>query len=181
MKPFCKKINLDFHPLCEPPPVVKESYELITFDYDRHASQQLKDFCAKSGIVRCELHGFYKGPHRVKLNCHIDSPFNGERSRARINWVYGGAGSFMEWYDVREDTGQILLTTGVKFEYMSFPINNYKKLHTEYMQGPYIVETAIAHVVHNPGPEPRWAISIVPFFKDHRCTFDDLESITTPP
>jgi len=121
-------------------------------------SDELKEFFIKHGKLFGFIEIFYIPP-RSRLELHADELVLG--SYGKLNWVFGGSGSRMIWYDLKDPSvnGKIMNT------YIDTPCINYKieELifnYEEHLEGPNLVEVGCPHTVVT-GEEERWCVSII--------------------
>jgi hypothetical protein len=107
-------------------------------------------------LKRVEL--FYGPPNNpYTLGIHID---NGYGDRSKINWVFGGAGSVMHWYQPLHSHNKQVQSTPVHSNYTLYEPSEVKLLHSQEIVNPSLVQAGIPHNIVNPGHE-RWCYSMV--------------------
>lgn len=104
---------------------------------------------------------FYRTSECVIDTAHIDLPYVATKNISiALNWVLGGEGSYMTWYN-RPDTDPIFdgFTTATT-RYAAWPQNELTEIDRCYISNsPILVRTDIPHNVIM-GTAPRWAISV---------------------
>jgi hypothetical protein len=123
-------------------------------------NQDWLEYSMSIGLPIYSVMVFYRGPHTSTLDAHVDI------SRADpliltnfgINWVYGGKGSSMSWYETPE-TKKPLEYTPAGTAYQSWPRKELKKIESVVIDEQVkLVRTGIPHSIEM-GSEPRWCIS----------------------
>ena len=98
-------------------------------------------------------------------NAHIDLGNRGETLLFALNWVYGGKGSKMIWYDFPDNfsiAGNIRSNEprGKGGLYCAVPITDSLKIDEHVIDtSPVLVRVGIPHRVEI-GSEPRWCVSV---------------------
>jgi hypothetical protein len=105
---------------------------------------------------------FYRGPNATCPVAHIDIA-NTDPYIVRnfgINWVYGGAGSNMVWYDLpKEKIDMLAYTGGGKVPLSAIDLTLLNEIErTAIGEEPTIVRTSIPHSI-DMGNDPRWCFS----------------------
>jgi hypothetical protein len=105
---------------------------------------------------------FYRGPNTTSREAHVDtrgSTYN--FVNFALNWVIGGEGSKMNWYDMPKDPA---VATTVKDPKTQVPYTTFQFKDLEYIESCEIknevtlVRTNVPHSI-TMGNEPRWCIS----------------------
>lgn len=108
---------------------------------------------------------------------HSDAPDLDQPDAAKINWVFGGSGSLMHWYEpVNEKFGFTSKTVlGSKFKL--YDKADVRLVHSQKIGCPSIVQVGMLHDVTT-GPEKRLCVSILlqPIGEDRYMSFDELMS-----
>lgn len=96
----------------------------------------------------------------------------------KINWIYGGRGSDMAWYTVKETTApRHGSKTGVNTDYIAYQRNEVDIVHYEHLQGPYLVQVGAPHLVINP-VETRFCLCFVITDKNgNRITMENSQAL----
>ena len=103
---------------------------------------------------------FYRPAHIQNDSAHIDSyGTNGDITVSALNWIIGGRGSEMRWYN-RPTTPLHISYTERGIPYMHLPIDTLEEVYrTNIGNGLSLVRVDIPHAVFV-GDEPRWCISL---------------------
>lgn len=88
---------------------------------------------------------------------HIDE-FQG--NFAKLNWVYGGADSYMCWFKQKSNVNKQIKHNEIAGPYIGFNINEVDLVHKELLQGPCVIQAGSPHNVIM-GAEHRHALSMV--------------------
>jgi hypothetical protein len=169
---YCGKSGrLEFNPINYMLPSLTIPTYTSTLDAST-ASPELIEFCREYGILHYKLQAFFTNANIVRSLCHIDVHNITQQSQPRINWVLTAPSSYMQWFD----TSSALPVPKPRdsLDYTAYDCRPLAPLHTEYMRGGYVVETAIAHVVQNPTSEARWCVSITPQFASGHVSLGEL-------
>ena len=171
MNKFCVDLNIKLTPLKK---------EISLYGTDMHQRIQsselnplLLEFFRKHrlGVQLVEM--FYNPPHNIST-IHIDS-FGGDYSK--INFVWGGGASVMNWYAIKPGGVASRRTTGIGTKSVCFSDNEVDLLHSQPVHSPSIVQVGIPHNITN-GDAPRWCLSIVPVkLNGSRLTIDETTKI----
>jgi hypothetical protein len=90
---------------------------------------------------------------------HVDrpqSPIYQDKDYVRINWIYGGLGSTMNWYGLKPTTSWIDVSLACIYRPDQVDL-----AHSEHLASTHIVQVGIPHNVTT-GPESRYCLGIVP-------------------
>lgn len=79
----------------------------------------------------------------------------------KINWVFGGAGSVMNWYRVKSDHQGETVSNTVNTFYRTFHTDHLDQVYSVSISGPALLNIGVPHNVENPGDQERWAITTV--------------------
>jgi hypothetical protein len=171
MNKFCTNLNIKLTPL------KKEISLYGTTIHQRIPNSELNPLlleffrARRLGVQLAEM--FYNPPHNIST-IHIDS-FGGDYSK--INFVWGGGASVMNWYSINQNGVPSRRTTGIGTKSVCFLENEVELLHSQAVHSPSIVQVGVPHNITN-GDAPRWCLSIVPVkVNGSRLTFDETTKI----
>ena len=99
---------------------------------------------------------FYTPPFSVTI-IHIDA-FGGDYTK--LNYVYAGKNSFMNWYKQKTNISNSPSTTTINSPYISYRKNQVDLIDKHQVKFPSIVQVGIPHNIHN-FEEPRYCLSLV--------------------
>jgi len=107
---------------------------------------------------------------------HVDrpqSPIYQDKDYVRINWIYGGLGSAMNWYGLKPATNWIDVSLTCIYRPDQVDL-----LHSEQLASTHLVQVGIPHNVTT-GPESRFCLGIVPTKKkdNSRITMREARDI----
>jgi hypothetical protein len=128
----------------------KKVYRSPIFVKD-HINPEMLDFLAELNIFsnHCEL--FYSIPNLFS-NIHVDIKHG---DFTKLNWVYGGTNSVMNWY--RPKSPHI---TTVNTSYVKYHRDDVELLHSASLGSPSVVQAGVPHNIVN-STEDRYCISLV--------------------
>lgn len=106
---------------------------------------------------------FYRPANYIEDVAHIDM----DGSKFGLNWVIGGLGSQMSWFENKTDPMIVRYTEGTKLPYKSKKIIDLEEIdrHVILPNNLTLVRVDIPHCIMM-GSESRWCVSIRPNFKD---------------
>jgi hypothetical protein len=103
-------------------------------------------------IMLAEL--FYSAPYLESV-IHSDT-FGNDISK--INWIYQGRGSKMNWFRPILETN--VISGNLRNTYKKYEESEVELIHSEEIHSPSLIQAAIPHNIVN-GYEERWAISLM--------------------
>lgn len=160
---FCKHIAAPF----EMSPAVLDSLQAQYSRFDTNMMFWLKfadmdsnfvKFLAQCRMMVHHAEAFYIAPGQ-SLVIHIDGPTIS--NCCKLNWVYGGQGSKMQWW-AQKDPGRQLETkrTPTGTRYVQFDREECKMIWSDSIGCPSLVNVGVPHSVDNSmSSEPRWCLS----------------------
>jgi hypothetical protein len=126
--------------------------------------QEWLDKQAALGLNFVSMMLFYRGPYMSSKSAHVDIAETDpvvKLSTYGLNWIIGGEGSEMQWYDF-PDTPLNILYTPANTPYTFWPINTLNKIDSCNINSqPTLVRVGTPHSI-TLGSEPRWCISVRP-------------------
>jgi hypothetical protein len=163
MNEFCYSLklpfNLDTTWLAEQQLRISGSPRIVNIavPQDRHDSA-LVSWCHTVGIEIAQQELIYT-PAGGWGKPHVDlAQFS---NLCKINWVFGGGGSVMNWYQVRSDYQGETVSNTVNTFYRTFHTDHLEQIYSSAVAGPTLLNVGIPHNVENPGSQERWAITTV--------------------
>ena len=172
MKMYCCKLDLDIEPLINSRCFnIKHS---LWSDIPIEAiNPELKIFLHEKELTIFRSEIFVRGIGDDS-DIHIDGKY--ESDLGKINFIYQGKQSVMSWYKPKLDKSSFSINDKTSSSYIEYDQSEVELLHSEEnMDGCYLVQTGIPHVVRNPH-EIRYCICIVPLNKKlQRPTFNELK------
>lgn len=106
-------------------------------------------------IVVAEV--FYTYPNGVG---NIHSDLNKQGDYSKINWVFGGKSSIMNWYRVKDQTIGSINTTTINSYSIHYPDDSVDLVHSQVVGCPSLVQVGCPHHIVN-ASEERFCLSIV--------------------
>ena len=100
---------------------------------------------------------FYTPPNRT-LEPHSDSPSINDV--VKLNWMEGGEGSVMEWFQLKEGAKLRTNTTVINTQYSYAPRDDLIKVHSAVIGRPSLVNVGQIHAVQNSN-QPRFVACVV--------------------
>lgn len=119
-----------------------------------HINEDIIDVLAKRNITVILAELFYSVPHITSV-IHSDT-FGNDISK--INWIYGGKGSKMNWYHVNQENN--LISGSSRNTYKMYQENEVSLIHSTELCSPSLIQAAVPHNIIN-GAEERWAVSLM--------------------
>lgn len=123
----------------------------------RDVDPKLSAFLQQFNVRVDHYESFYTHPGS-RISVHIDDEqFD---NSCKINYVFGGAGSTMSWWEALDSSRITHKTTpiGTKYLYIE-PEYSRKVYETTITSKPVLVNVGKFHKVDNPGSEPRYCLS----------------------
>jgi hypothetical protein len=134
-------------------------------NYATEVHQEVKDFFYKHNFFIELIEIFYLFPNDV-MAIHTDRSVPGDFSK--LNWIYGGQDSVMNWYKVINGPSNRapLYTTPINSPSLQYAPGEVELVNTQQVGRPSLVQVGCPHNIVN-GPEERFCVSVV--FK-HKST-----------
>ena len=129
-----------------------------------HWSTELIHFFDIHRLYITYVEVFYTFPNKG-CDIHIDGSEPGDFTK--INWVYLGKNSKMQWYEANTKEELKVTPTIVNSSYIGFQPKDVNLVYSENLQGPNIVQVGCPHAIEN-STEERFCISVV--FKNTKTT-----------
>lgn len=123
-------------------------------DIHRHINPLLIEILQSKGISIMLAELFYSIPY---LDSVIHSDTFGE-SIAKINWVYQGRGSKMNWFKPISETN--IISGNLRNTYKKYSRSEVELIHSEEIHSPSLIQAAVPHNIINDSEE-RWAVSLM--------------------
>jgi hypothetical protein len=165
MNRYCNHLNLDFLPL------FKETVDINQFKLVRHTKGNLKfhlhpvflDFLNSINLQAGGLEMFYSNPNFIQ-GIHIDDTGN---ERVKLNYIYGGKNSFMNWYDIKDNVVPVIKQTRTGSSYVEFTEDEVNLVYQSNVKFPSLVQVGIPHNIINP-TEHRLCVSVL-LYRNNSC------------
>ena len=101
---------------------------------------------------------FYR-PAGVNSYIHIDTQEPGDY--VKLNWVFGGEGSIMCWYAIKENCKGTPQKTSISTYAIHYSLDDVMLLHSQTVGQPTLVQVGIPHSVNNNNLTERFCVSII--------------------
>ena len=144
-----------------------------TLDFLKHNNQQLArhytinnellsddivNFFTSNGLAIKFIEVFYR-PAGVNSSIHIDTQEPGDY--VKLNWVFGGEGSTMCWYDIKENCKGTPQQTSISTYAIHYSPDDVTLLHSQTVGQPTLVQVGIPHSIDNKNLTERFCVSII--------------------
>lgn len=149
MNDFCIDLNISI-------PFIEDEVYLnsLRSKYKRHnkidpstINTKIIDFFKNKNLQITLAESFYRMPEDIAVpNIHKDAP--GLTDATKINWVYGGGDSVMNWYQPKVDNIQTNTSAiGITYEY--YKRDDVELIHSQRVGFPSIVQVGLPHDISN--------------------------------
>jgi len=125
-------------------------------DQRKYLSDEIFKFFDSLNLNLFLVEVFYKSPGDTG-GIHVDVRIG---DFTKLNWVYGGGDSKMNWYDPLVETYNIVQKTTANTSYISYSRHQVKKIEDTVIKNPTLVQVGVPHDVSNV-TEDRFCISFV--------------------
>lgn len=159
MNPYCVDIKLDipvFNPKVNLESFTKSYWNNVPkYDLNMEILRFLKGFGLQ--ISKAEL--FYSEPNAF-TPIHTDGA---PEDMAKLNWVFGGENSTMNWY--KPTTDKPVKISEYHTLYKGFELSEVELVHSQAVGTPSIVQVGVPHNATN-GSNPRWCLCLILMWAD---------------
>jgi len=150
MKQHFLKLNLDIKPLIIPDDKFRTQYH-SNINVPNEVNPELISLLTKENLKIKSAHTFFSLP-TFEQGIHLDdvAPFD----RVKLNFVFGGAGSKMHWYKLKDNIPMPnpKLTVASR-TYFSFNKNDVDCIESTEITGPTVVQVGVPHNITNMSEE----------------------------
>jgi hypothetical protein len=177
MNTLCRYINI-------PVPFFKEQFNKGKYSTARHQhldrdeiSLEYLKWINSLGLILDHAEVFFSIPNTyypIHQDQHdkIDFP--------KINFIYGGSNSLMNWYTVKPRMSGTASRTNIATPYIGYTLEEVDLLYAKELKSPSLVQAGVPHNVTVVG-SPRWCVSTVYLHPDRRLlSWSDAEKIFQP-
>ncbi|CAB4241599.1 hypothetical protein UFOVP71_137 [uncultured Caudovirales phage] len=133
----------------------KESLSKLT-PFEEYISDELIELFSTLNVYIRSVEIFYCNPHHVG-GIHVDADGG---DFVKINYVFGGEGSLMNWYAVKPNQTPKFGTTPVRTFYWNWKPEQVDLVHSHTVKFPTLVQVGKPHQV-NTTDEARLCVSII--------------------
>lgn len=173
MNPYCTNLNFNI-------PIFNTGVDLKKFTtaYQMQGSSKdlnhdLLKFLLKLGVKVLFFETFFMLPSN-NSTVHVDQTAG---DYVKINYVYYGDNSFMNWYKPKDGIVKLPKITAIGTEFLSYEENEVELLHSQEIGFPSLVQVGVPHSITNP-KDNRLCISLVLHsMKNKRLTMDEALAI----
>lgn len=135
---------------------------------------RFREFLQSLGLLIYAAEYFYTAPNRT-LAAHCDTLEITDV--VKLNWMYGGEGSTMDWYEIKEGAELPQYETIIKTRFSIPRPEDITLVHRATIGKPSLVNVGVPHGVTN-GPNPRHVHSIILCNTDNeRVRWDDAVTV----
>ena len=156
MNPYCNLLSLDIPPLREGYDItaIKIPHAILSLN---EINPEIKQVLLDLGIIVSWIELFYRKPGNIGT-VHADN-LSGDFTK--INWVYQGQDSFMNWFTINENCHKKNVDfTIASTEYIMYLPNEVTFAYSANISGPALVQVGAPHSVINP-KEDRYCLCFV--------------------
>ena len=159
-----------YRPLELPVPFLKKNFDKTKYANARHKHLDRSDISdlyysfienldlrLNHAEVFFSLPNIYYPIHRDQHNL-IDFP--------KINFVYGGDNSKMNWYKIKEGREGISSYTNINTAFVQYELNDVDLIFSQEIKSPSLVQAGVPHNVTS--PTLRWSVSTVYTTKNNK-------------
>jgi hypothetical protein len=177
MNSLCRHINI-------PVPFLKEYFNKKKYSTVRHQfldkneiSLEYLKWIESLGLILDCAEVFFSVPHTYygihqDQHTRIDFP--------KINFIYGGSNSVMNWYKVKSGKLGTVSETKIDTPYVGYALDEVELLYSKELKSPSLVQAGVPHNVTILG-SPRWCVSTVYLTSDRQLiNWSDAEKIFQP-
>jgi len=156
MSDYCVYLNLNINPVIINHDELKKNYQ--TPIATKSINPDFINFLKNLGIIIRYVESFYSVPY-AKQGIHTDC-MGGDY--VKINFIYGGAGSQMHWYKVKETspTPPVVAKTLINTEYIPWKADMVDLVESSPLSYPSLVQAGCPHNVTTTN-EDRLCITVV--------------------
>lgn len=157
MNNYCNLLNLTIPPLSGFDIYSTPSHQ-VPVDL-KYLNPDMKNLLASIGIFVVYIDLFYRKP-RHQGTIHVD---NNGGDFTKINWVYGGRGSTMHFFELKDPEShrdKPILLTEANTEYKRYMFSEVEHKYQSTMPKPCLVQVGKPHLIINP-LEDRYALCFV--------------------
>ena len=156
MSDYCIHLNLNINPVTIDHSELKKNYQ--TPIATKNINPDFINFLKNLGIIIRYMESFYSRPY-AKQGIHTDCSGG---DYVKINFIYGGAGSQMHWYKVKEtsSTPPVIAKTLINTEYIPWTADMVDLVESDPLHYPSLVQAGCPHNVTTV-KEDRLCITVV--------------------
>ena len=177
MNTLCRPLNITI-------PFLKENFNKKKYSTARHQlldkneiSLDYLTWIKSLGLVLDLAEVFFSVPHTY-YTIHQDQYTRTDFPK--INFIYGGSNSFMNWYKIKTGKTGIESQTNMDTAYVEYTLDEVDLIYSEELKAPSLVQAGIPHNVTILG-SARWCVSTVYTYPNKQlASWSELISILKP-
>jgi hypothetical protein len=151
----CKPIDFKLDLFCSPDFFTPSMRLKHSFLQESYLNPNLVDIFESLNLIITQIETFYLPPF-IESGIHVDD-LGGDFTK--INWIFKGGGSKMNWYEpIAPDSG-ITKTMQMGTLYRYYEPDQVKKIYDHSIQGSAIIQAGIPHNITT-GHEERFCVSV---------------------
>jgi hypothetical protein len=175
MNKYCLDLNFNF-------PCIKESFDFNQYKGTPQSSISFDNFedkfvklLAELGLKITWAEIFHAMPRSSSVwAIHTD---NTGGDYVKMNWIFGGKNSLMQWFDVKPNIVKEPVKTPINSLYVSYRSDEVSLAHQQSVKFPSIVQVGVPHNVYNT-EEDRFCVSVMLRDKDNnRMTMERAQHL----
>lgn len=159
MNNLCLNLNFNidlFKPIVDIYQLPKVRLQILDIDT---INEELIDFLYSKGIEIRAVELFYSQPD-FNGGIHTDGSGDEGDDVTKLNYIFGGANSLMNWYKINPDAKPNVMQTDKGTPYINYSNKDAEKIYTASVGFPSLVQVAVPHSVKN-FEEPRYCVCLV--------------------
>jgi hypothetical protein len=177
MNSLCRHLNI-------PVPFLKAYFNKKKYSTARHQfldkdeiSPEYLKWIESLGLILDHAEVFFSTPHTYYTihqdqHSRIDFP--------KINFIYGGSNSFMNWYTVKPEKTGNKAHTAIDSPFVGYAPDEVDLLYSKELKSPSLVQAGVPHNV-TLSDTVRWCVSTVYLYPDRKLlSWADAERIFQP-
>lgn len=167
----CIPLNLNINPVTIDHSELKKNYQ--TPIDTKNVNPDFINFLKNHGIKIRYIESFYSHPF-YKQGIHTDCEGG---DYAKINFVYGGSGSLMHWYKIKETSiAPPMGKTSINTDFISWKEDMVELIESNALTYPSLVQAGCPHNITN-RKEERLCIAVVltDLITSNRCTMAEAK------
>jgi hypothetical protein len=173
MNIYYNQLSLDIPPLRN----VVDIRQIKALHYSMpvdNINPDMAEFLLSLGItVKC-LDLFYRTPGN-KSSIHADN-LSGDFTK--INWIYGGKGSKMYWFTLKNPSpNEVTDTTDVDRSHTTYSIGEVTYAESASLEGIYLLQVGIPHLVVNPYEDRHCLCFVLADLNGYRLTMTQAQEL----
>jgi hypothetical protein len=124
----------------------------VSLDIPQVINPDLLKLFKDNFIYVYHMSAFYLPPNHTGGGIHIDQSDWKKADPGdytKINWIFGGKDSTMNWYSINSGADGVLNVTGADTLYRAYAPNEVTHIHSQSVGHPSLVQTGVPHDITN--------------------------------